>query len=116
MDGFRAIRAQLSGERVDEVLACSSAGGGLRLAVVGYERQVTAEAGYRVGLSAGAKVVHVASGRLDAAAVRDLRRAEADVVLLVGGTDGGNADVLRHNGFRIAESGLGVPVVVAGNV
>ena len=26
------------------VLACSSAGGGLRLAVVGYERQVTAEA------------------------------------------------------------------------
>ena len=34
---------------------CSSAGGGLRLAVVGYEREVTAEAGHRVGLSAGAQ-------------------------------------------------------------
>ena len=45
MDGYAAIREQLSGERVDEVLACSSAGGGLRLAVVGYEREVTAEAG-----------------------------------------------------------------------
>ena len=32
---------------------CSSAGGGLRLAVVGYESLVTAEAGHRVGLSAG---------------------------------------------------------------
>jgi uncharacterized protein (TIGR01319 family) len=97
-------------------LACSSAGGGLRLAVVGYERQVTAEAGYRVGLSAGAKVVHVASERLDRAAVRELGRAEPDVVLLVGGTDGGNADVLRHNGAQLAEARLGVPIVVAGNV
>ena len=44
---------------------CSSAGGGLRLAVVGYEREVTAEAGHRVGLSAGAKVVHVASGPMN---------------------------------------------------
>ena len=38
---------------------------GLRLAVVGYEREVTAEAGHRVGLSAGAKVVHVSAGTLD---------------------------------------------------
>ncbi len=42
---------------------CSSAGGGLRLAVVGYEQLVTAQAGQRVGLSAGARVVHVAAGR-----------------------------------------------------
>ncbi|HYN94562.1 MAG TPA: glutamate mutase L, partial [Pilimelia sp.] len=40
---------------------CSSAGGGLRLAVVGYERLVTGAAGHRVGLSAGARVVHVAA-------------------------------------------------------
>jgi predicted NBD/HSP70 family sugar kinase len=40
-----------------ELYVCSSAGGGLRLAVVGYESLVTAEAGHRVGLSAGAQVV-----------------------------------------------------------
>ena len=42
-----------------EVLACSSAGGGLRIAVVGNEELVTAEAGRRVALSSGGKVVAV---------------------------------------------------------
>ena len=46
MDGVDAVRADLAGSgEPTEVLACSSAGGGLRLAVVGYEREVTAEAG-----------------------------------------------------------------------
>jgi uncharacterized protein (TIGR01319 family) len=116
MDGYQAIRTELSGERVDEVLARSSAGGGLRLAVVGYEREVTAEAGYRVGLSAGAKVVHVSSGRLDTAAVAELKAARPDVLLLVGGTDGGNADVLLHNAHRLGTGRVAAPVVLAGNL
>ena len=87
----------------DDVLVCSSAGGGLRLAVVGYEREVTAEAGHRVGLSAGAKVVHVACGPMTGADVAALRAACPDLVLLVGGTDGGNAEVLLHNAERHRE-------------
>ena len=116
MDGVDAVRASLAhhGEP-DEVLLCSSAGGGLRLAVVGYEREVTAEAGFRVGLSAGAKVVHVATGPMTGADVRALRSAAPDLVLLVGGTDGGNADVLLHNAERLARNRLPAPVVVAGN-
>jgi uncharacterized protein (TIGR01319 family) len=116
LDGCRFLAAQLGAGPDTHTLACSSAGGGLRLGVVGYERQVTAEAGYRVGLSAGAKVVHVAARSLDHAAVQALDRSEPDLVLLVGGTDGGNADVLRHNASRLAEATLGRPVVVAGNV
>jgi uncharacterized protein (TIGR01319 family) len=94
---------------------CSSAGGGLRLAVVGYEALVTAEAGHRVGLSAGAQVVHVTAGPLDGRAVAALRAACPDVILLVGGTDGGDGSVLLHNARRLATSRLRVPVVVAGN-
>jgi uncharacterized protein (TIGR01319 family) len=116
LDGCRTLAERLGASTGTTTLACSSAGGGLRLAVVGYERQVTAEAGYRVGLSAGAKVVHVASGRLDAAELRTLARALPDLVLLVGGTDGGNAEVLRHNAGQLATAALGRPVVVAGNV
>ena len=119
LDGYRSIRETLAAQGfpdIDEVLACSSAGGGLRLAVVGYERSVTAEAGHRVGLSAGAKVVHVAAGPMTTAAVARLRAARPDVILLVGGTDGGNADVLLHNGSRLAKARLGAAVVVAGNV
>jgi uncharacterized protein (TIGR01319 family) len=109
-----AVVARAGGEPAD-VRACSSAGGGLRLAVVGYERAVTAEAGSRVALTAGAKVVHVASGRLDRAGTDALRAASPDVVLLVGGTDGGDSDVLVHNGSRLASTGPRVPYVVAGN-
>ncbi|MGL5908802.1 MAG: glutamate mutase L [Phycicoccus sp.] len=117
MDGVDAVRAALAAGHGEpaEVLVCSSAGGGLRLAVVGYEREVTAEAGHRVGLSAGAKVVHVASGPLTGADVRSLRASSPDVVLLCGGTDGGNADVLRHNAARLASARVATPVVVAGN-
>jgi uncharacterized protein (TIGR01319 family) len=116
LDGYRELRAQLDhhGEP-DDVLACSSAGGGLRLAVVGYEREVTAEAGRRVGLSAGARVEHVTSGPLDGEGVRALRASRPDIVLLVGGTDGGNAEVLQHNASRLAKARLHAPVVVAGN-
>ncbi|WP_306215550.1 glutamate mutase L [Actinoplanes sp. RD1] len=98
-----------------EVAVCSSAGGGLRLAVVGYEPLVTAEAGHRVGLSAGAQVVHVHAGALDAAGVRALRAACPDVILLVGGTDGGDEDTIRHNAARLGAARVRVPVVAAGN-
>ena len=119
LDGYRHIRKTLAAQGfpdATEVLACSSAGGGLRLAVVGYERSVTAEAGHRVGLSAGAKVVHVAAGPMTTGQVSTLRAARPDVILLVGGTDGGNADVLLHNGSRLAKARLGASVVVAGNI
>jgi uncharacterized protein (TIGR01319 family) len=114
LDAVAAELAPLTGADPD-LRVCSSAGGGLRLAVVGYEQAVTAEAGRRVGLSAGAKVVHVACGPMDGHDVQVLRDSRPDVVLLVGGTDGGNATVLRHNASRLAKARLGAPVVVAGN-
>lgn len=115
LTGVAAVTAALDAAGAT-VLACSSAGGGLRLAVVGQERLVSAEAGYRVGLSAGAKVVHVFAGELTPADVRTLRAARPDVLLLVGGTDGGDRKVLLHNARRLAASRVAVPVVLAGNV
>ena len=99
-----------------EVLACSSAGGGLRIAVVGNEELVTAEAGRRVALSSGGRVVHVASGRLTSAALDALRDSTPDVVLLVGGTDGGNAEVLLSCARSLADDAWKGPVVDTGNV
>lgn len=116
MDGVDTVRAALAdGAAPERTLLCSSAGGGLRVAVVGYEREVTAEAGFRVGLSAGGRVVHVASGPMAGADVTALRADRPDLVLLVGGTDGGNADVLLHNARRLARARVTAPVVVAGN-
>ncbi|MEU8244511.1 glutamate mutase L [Actinoplanes missouriensis] len=113
LQGLDAAVAAVGGG--GELLVCSSAGGGLRLAVIGYESLVTAEAGHRVGLSAGAQVVHVAAGPLTGAGVAAVRAARPDVVLLVGGTDGGDAATLLHNARRLANARFRVPVVVAGN-
>ena len=110
-----ALAATLPGTTFAAELACSSAGGGLRLAVVGQERLISVEAGHRVALSAGARVVAVTAGPLDPAAVRELAAARPDVLLLVGGTDGGDEAVLRHNARRLAAARLRVPIVVAGN-
>jgi uncharacterized protein (TIGR01319 family) len=114
LTGIAAVTAAVHGEHA-EVLACSSAGGGLRLAVVGQERLVSAEAAYRVALSAGAKVVHVSSGDLDGAGIRALRATRPDVLLLAGGTDGGDTRVLLHNARLLAVNRIGCPVVLAGN-
>jgi uncharacterized protein (TIGR01319 family) len=114
LDGIAAVTTALAAGAAP-VLACSSAGGGLRLAVVGQERLISAEAGYRVALSAGAKVVHVSSGELDAAGVRALRESRPDVVLLAGGTDGGDRRVLLHNARRLAAHHFAAPIVLAGN-
>ncbi len=117
LNGLRACLDQLAravpGAVGAPVLACSSAGGGLRIAVVGNEDLVTAEAGRRVALSSGGRVVHVGSGGLDVGRLAALRASEPDVVLLVGGTDGGNADVLVQSAEAL-RSWHG-PVVVAGN-
>ena len=111
-----ALREQDPRARGAEVLACSSAGGGLRIAVVGNEELVTAEAGRRVALSSGGKVVLVSSGGLDDEKLAELTAAGPDVLLLVGGTDGGNAEVLEHDARALARARWDRPVVVAGNI
>lgn len=116
MHGLAAVcRALASRGEPAETLVCSSAGGGLRIAVVGQELEVSTEAGRRVALSAGGRVVHVSAGGLDPTGVRTLRAVAPDLVLLVGGTDGGNDTILLHNADALARARLRAPVVVAGN-
>ena len=122
LDGYDACLAALREQdpRAEgaEVLACSSAGGGLRIAVVGNEELVTAEAGRRVALSSGGRVVEVvaAAGRAPESAFwRTLSHTtRPDVVLLTGGTDGGNTQVDRgrgegDRGRRLDRAGRGTP-------
>ena len=116
LDGYDACLAALAAqdERAAhaEVLACSSAGGGLRIAVVGNEELVTAEAGRRVALSSGGKVVGVLARGDDVGSLAELA---PDVVLLTGGTDGGNAEALLEQARAVVAAGWRGPMVVAGN-
>ncbi len=99
-----------------ETVACSSAAGGLRVVCVGLVPDYTTEAGRRAALGAGAKIVGAYSYELSAAELREIEELAPDVVLLTGGTDGGNKKVILHNAALLARARDSVAnIIVAGN-
>jgi len=121
LEGLDAAQHQVAGRHptvtFDSTLACSSAGGGLRMAVIGLERDLTTEAARQAALSAGARVTAVVSGGIsDPAGVYNLLVQDPDIILLVGGTDGGDESTLQQTARTLAAAdGHRVPVVLAGN-
>jgi len=96
-------------------LACSSAAGGLRLVAIGLVPELTLEAARRAALGAGAKLVGSFSHDLTSDDISLMEQMSCDIILISGGTDGGNKKVILHNARMLAESGLNVPVIIAGN-
>jgi uncharacterized protein (TIGR01319 family) len=96
-------------------LACSSAAGGLKMIAVGLVPELTAEAAKKAALSAGAKVMKVYSYELNREEAEEIGSLKPDILLLTGGTDGGNRDVILHNAWMISAIGHELSVVVAGN-
>lgn len=96
-------------------LGSSSAAGGLRMVTIGLVPELTAEAARLAALGAGAKVVGTFSYGLVAEDQAKIESLEPDVVLLAGGTDGGNTKFILNNARFLAQSALNAPVIVAGN-
>jgi uncharacterized protein (TIGR01319 family) len=118
--GMEAALADL-GRKLDGLplfkhrLASSSAAGGLRMVTVGLVKELTAEAARRAALGAGAKLVGAFAYRLTRGDVARIVALDPDILLLCGGTDGGNTEVILHNAEAIAGTALACPFVVAGN-
>jgi len=120
MEGYGAALAAAEGAAggglaIDEQLAASSAGGGLRVAAVGLVADLTAAAARQAALNAGARVEAVLSGRLGEAQLDELAAARPEIVLFAGGTDGGQAELVLENARRLADRSLGGNAVVACN-
>lgn len=96
-------------------LACSSAAGGLKIIAIGLVPELTAEAAKRAALGAGARVIKTYSFNLNNDELKEIKESNADMILLAGGTNGGNADCIIHNSKMIANHNISIPVVVAGN-
>lgn len=95
--------------------ACSSAAGGLRMIACGLVPSLTVEAARRAALGAGAKVVKVYSYELTAGDAAEIAALAPDILLLTGGTDGGNRDNILHNARILSAVPGRFPVIVAGN-
>lgn len=100
---------------INRKLACSSAAGGLQLVAIGLVPQLTLEAARSAALGAGAKVVGAYSHKITQEDVAAIERKPCDVVLLSGGTDGGDEATLTHNARMLSKCRLQVPFIVAGN-
>ncbi|MEW6064734.1 mutL [Desulforamulus profundi] len=96
-------------------LACSSAAGGLRMVAIGLVKELTVEAARQAALGAGARVLGVFAHQLTAAEIEQIDANCPDIILLAGGTDGGNKDTILHNARMLAAARCGNTIIVAGN-
>lgn len=109
-----ALRSRAAGASF--AAACSSsAHGGLKMAAVGLVPDLTLKAARLAALSAGARLVSARSYSLLEQDVRALEEDPPDILLLTGGTDGGNRRFLLHNASLLGESSLEIPILYGGN-
>ena len=126
LDGENILAPQRGEDGVDLYLSTSSAGGGLQMMVSGLVLQMTGESAQRAALGAGAIVMDVIAlndGRRPHEKIRRLRQLRPDMILMSGGTDGGDvrrvaemAEILVAADPK-ARLGAGyqLPVIYAGN-
>lgn len=96
-------------------LACSSAAGGLRMVAIGLVEDLTAKAAKQAALGAGARVLKTYSFQLTEDDLQEIQEIQPDIILLAGGTDGGNRETILHNARALATLPEGMPIVIAGN-
>lgn len=119
MDGFRnalaLLEEQIGAWAYDELLCCSSAAGGLKMVALGLVPDLTAKAARTAASNAGAKVVKTYAYEISGEEQREIEAIAPDLVLLCGGTDGGNKEVILANARRICALQGDFTTVVAGN-
>lgn len=118
-DGFnnavRNMEAKIGKFSYDKLICCSSAAGGLKMVALGLVPELTAKAARLTAASAGAKVVKTYSFEISKAEQEEIYQINPDLVLLCGGTDGGNKDVIISNAKRLCEIDRDFSAIVAGN-
>jgi uncharacterized protein (TIGR01319 family) len=110
----------------DIYISTSSAGGGLQMVVAGVVKEMTAASAKRAALGAGAIVMEVLAAndkRRPHEQIQRIRELRPDMILISGGTDGGNVNQVVQIAERIAPARpqprfggeYKMPVIYAGN-
>lgn len=119
MVGFQEAMKRLESDigtfSYDKLLCCSSAAGGLKMVALGLVPELTAKAARTAASSAGAKVVRTFSFEISKTEQEEIEAIDPDLVLLCGGTDGGNKEVIVSNARKLCEINGRFSIVVAGN-
>jgi len=109
-------KTKISSLEKKTALACSSAAGGLRMVCVGFVPELTSKAANHAALGAGAKVIGGYSFKLTQQEIGEIEAIAPDILLLSGGTDGGDEAVIIHNAGMLAQANGNIHnIIVAGN-
>jgi uncharacterized protein (TIGR01319 family) len=119
--GLEAARKDLEtrvgvNTRSAALMAASSAAGGLRMTVHGLTRDMTLRAAREASLGAGAIVTFTTAGKIYPDAMEEVRRIKPNIILLAGGVDYGDRDIVMANARSLASLKLDTPLVYAGNI
>lgn len=100
----------------DQMLATSSAAGGLKMTVHGLVYDMTAKAAKEAALGAGGIIHDITVGRLRRTDLARIKEIQPNLILIAGGVDYGERDTAIYNAEMIRSLGLKTPVVYAGNI
>ena len=100
----------------DEMLATSSAAGGLKMTVHGLVYDMTAKAAKEAALGAGGIIHYITAGRLRRTDIAKIKEINPNLILIAGGVDYGERDTALDNAEMIRSMGLKIPVIYAGNI
>ncbi len=100
----------------DEMLATSSAAGGLRMTVHGLVYDMTVRAAKEAALGAGGIIKFVTAGKLRKTDLKKINEINPNIILVAGGVDYGERDTALYNTEMILSLNLKIPIIYAGNV
>lgn len=106
---------KISSIEYDDLIATSSAAGGLRMSVHGLVYDMTVRAAKEAALGAGANIKYITAGKLRKSDLRKIKEINPNIILIAGGVDFGERDTALYNSELIAQMNLGIPVIYAGN-
>ncbi len=109
------IRCEVD-SRDARLMAASSAAGGLRMTVHGLTCDMTLRAAREASLGAGAIVTFTTAGLLQEQDVAEIVRIKPNIILLAGGVDYGDRNVVITNAQALASQNLSMSIVYAGNI
>ena len=100
----------------EEMLATSSAAGGLKMTVHGLVYDMTVKAAREAALGAGANIHLVTAGRLRRTDLQKIKEIHPTLIMVAGGVDYGERGTAIYNAEMIRSLDLSIPVIYAGNV
>ena len=119
MEGFNNAFSRLKqiapNFKYDKLYCCSSAAGGLKMISIGLVPELTSKAAKLAASSAGAKVVKSYAFELSPIEQLEINNINPDIILLSGGTDGGNKTTIINNAKKLTDIEGNFKIIVAGN-